>query len=430
VPQSFSSCSLRAGPGVPAPQMKCWADHQAGASFFRGAAAANRFFTVDCHNEHLGPPEGRKSMTRALGLMSGTSLDGIDIAVIDTDGAMDVAAGPARSFAYSDEDRALLRAALVEAQSLPADPAARGARPGVLGEAEARVTARHAEAVRDFLASEMIDPASIDVIGFHGQTVIHRPEAHFTVQIGDGIALARETGRPVAYDFRAADMAAGGQGAPLVPVYHQALVLAEGLGGPIAVLNIGGVANLTYVDDGPPVAFDTGPGNALIDDMMLSRAGEKMDVGGTTAAAGKVDYVALAELLAHPYFALPPPKSLDRNTFSSSRVANLPLPDAVATLTAFTAHSIVRAIDHLPKEPKLVVLSGGGAHNLTLRWHLMQHLPCGLVLAERLGWSADAMEAQAFAYLAVRRLKNLPITFPTTTGVAAPLPGGVLAGAD
>jgi anhydro-N-acetylmuramic acid kinase len=365
-------------------------------------------------------------MIRALGLMSGTSLDGIDVAVIETDGAADVMPGPARSFAYSDDDRALLRAALSAAEDLPADPDARGARPGVLSEAEARVTRRHAEAVRDFLAAEMIDPASIGVIGFHGQTVIHRPDAHFTVQIGDGAALARETGRPVAFDFRAADVAAGGQGAPLVPIYHSALVKAAGFDEAVVVVNVGGVANLTYVDDGPPIAFDTGPGNAMIDDMMLSRAGEKMDIGGTTAAEGKIDFAALADMLAHPYFALPPPKSLDRNAFSSRRVANLPLPDAIATLTALSAHSIARSIELLPKEPKLVVLSGGGVHNLTLRWHLMQLLPCGLVLADRLGWSADAMEAQAFAYLAVRRLKNLPITFPTTTGVAQPLEGGRL----
>jgi anhydro-N-acetylmuramic acid kinase len=361
--------------------------------------------------------------------MSGTSLDGIDVALIETDGASHVTPGPARSFAYSNEDRALLRGALAAAEHLPADPAQRNARPGVLAEAETRITTRHAEAVGHFLNAERIDPASIDIVGFHGQTVIHRPGERFTVQIGDGVALARELGRPVAYDFRAADVAAGGQGAPLVPVYHQALVLAEGLGGPIAVVNIGGVANLTYVDEGALIAFDTGPGNALIDDMMLSRAGEKMDVGGAMAASGKVDHAALAELLAHSYFAAPPPKSLDRNAFSSARVASLPLPDAVATLTAFTARGIIRALDHLPKEPKLIVVSGGGAHNLTLRWHLMQTLPCGLVLAERLGWSADAMEAQAFAYLAVRRLKNLPITFPTTTGVAAPLPGGVIVGA-
>ncbi len=298
--------------------------------YFEDYVVAIAFFTVDCHNDRCMHTVGENRMIRALGLMSGTSLDGIDVAVIETDGAADVIPGPARSFAYSDDDRALLRAALTAAEDLPADPDARGARPGVLNEAEARVTKRHAEAVRDFLAAEMIDPASIGVIGFHGQTVIHRPDAHFTVQIGDGAALARETGRPVAFDFRAADVAAGGQGAPLVPIYHSALVKAAGFDEAVVVVNVGGVANLTYVDDGPPIAFDTGPGNAMIDDMMFSRAGEKMDIGGTTAAEGKIDFTALAELLAHPYFALPPPKSLDRNAFSSSRVASLPLPDAIA----------------------------------------------------------------------------------------------------
>jgi anhydro-N-acetylmuramic acid kinase len=368
--------------------------------------------------------------TRALGMMSGTSLDGIDVAILETDGTAEVRQGPTRSFAYNDEDRALLRAALAAAQDLPADPATRRARPGILAEAERRVTARHAEAVRDFLMSEMIDLASVDIVGFHGQTVIHRPAARFTVQIGDGAQLAQAIGRPVAYDFRAADMAAGGQGAPLVPVYHRALVEAAGFLEPVIVVNIGGVANLTYLDGGAPIAFDTGPGNALIDDMMLARAGEKMDCGGGTAAAGRANAAALAELLAHPYFTAPPPKSLDRNAFSSAAVAALPLEDAVATLTAFTAHSIVRALEHLPKAPRLAILAGGGAHNLTLRWQLMQLLPCGLALAETLGWSGDALEAQAFAYLAVRRLKNLPITFPTTTGVAEPLPGGLIAGAE
>jgi anhydro-N-acetylmuramic acid kinase len=194
------------------------------------------------------------------------------------------------------------------------------------------------------------------------------------------------------------------------------------------VLNVGGVANLTYLDgDAHPFAFDTGPGNALIDDLMLRRTGVAMDEGGLVAGRGKIDFAALIELLAHPYFDQRPPKSLDRNAFSRDRVETLSLEDAAATLTAFTAQSIVKALDHLPEAPKLAILCGGGAHNLALRWELMQRLPCGLVLADTLGWSADGMEAQAFAYLAVRRLKDLPITFPTTTGVGEPLKGGYVA---
>jgi anhydro-N-acetylmuramic acid kinase len=365
------------------------------------------------------------SLTRAIGLMSGTSMDGIDVAYIETDGGARVQMGASRSYPYSGEDRALLDAAVGEAAKLPADPGLRLARPGALAPAETMLTARHAEAVEAFLAKEKLP--GVDIVGFHGQTLIHRPGERFTLQIGDGPALAKRLGLPVVYDFRAADVAAGGQGAPLVPVYHQALVRAAGLAGPMVVLNIGGVANLTFIDAGDPIAFDCGPGNALIDDLMQRRTGVPMDQGGGVAAAGKIDSVALAALLAHPYFDLAPPKSIDRNMFSAAPVEALSLPDAAATLTEFTAQSIARGFSHLPSEPAVAVLCGGGAHNLTLRWDLMQHLPCGLILAEALGWSSDAMEAQAFAYLAVRRLKDLPITFPTTTGIRTPLPGGLIA---
>jgi anhydro-N-acetylmuramic acid kinase len=364
------------------------------------------------------------SITRAIGLMSGTSMDGIDVAYVETDGAAHVQRGPARSFRYTAEDRTLLRAALDEAARLRPNPNERKARPGVLASAEAMVTARHAEAVEAFLSAENV---LADIVGFHGQTVIHRPAESFTLQIGDGTALARRLGLPVVHDFRAADIAAGGQGAPLVPIYHQALAQAAGLAGPLVILNIGGVANLTFVESGDPIAFDTGPGNALIDDLMQRRAGVPMDQDGSVAAGGKIDAAVLADLLAHTYFDREPPKSIDRNMFSAAKTDALSLADAAATLTAFTAQSIVRGLAHLPSEPALAVVCGGGAHNLTLRWDLMQRLPCGLILAEALGWSSDAMEAQAFAYLAVRRLKNLPITFPTTTGVAAPSLGGLIA---
>lgn len=360
---------------------------------------------------------------RALGLMSGTSMDGVDVALIETDGAAKVTAGAARAFAYTSQDRAVLRAALADAAALTD----RAARPGTLASAEAMVTERHIAAIEDFLAAEGVARESIAVVGFHGQTVLHRPAQGLTVQIGEAAALAHALGLPVVADFRAADVAAGGQGAPLVPIYHKALALAAGLNGPLVVINIGGVANLTYLSgDADPLAFDAGPGNALIDDLMLRRKGLAMDEGGLVAAQGRVDLAALSDLLAHPYFAEPPPKSLDRNAFSAARVEALTLEDAAATLTAFTAQSLVNGLAHVPQPPKLAVLSGGGAHNLALRWELMQRLPCGLVAADMIGWSADAMEAQAFAYLAVRRLKNLPITFPTTTGVAQPLTGGQL----
>ncbi|MHB8886893.1 MAG: anhydro-N-acetylmuramic acid kinase [Methylovirgula sp.] len=364
------------------------------------------------------------SMLRAIGLMSGSSMDAVDVAFIETDGDAKVAAGATRSFGYALEDRALLRAAHAEAATLTD----RAARPGVLAAAEAMVTQRHGAAVEAFLAAEGLPRDSIDVVGFHGQTVLHRPGAALTVQIGDGAALAHALHLPVVHDFRAADVAAGGQGAPLVPIYHKALALAAGLTGPIVVLNVGGVANLTFLNgDEDPLAFDTGPGNALIDDLMFRRQGVAMDEGGIVAGQGRIDFMALADLLAHPYFDRLPPKSLDRNEFSLARVDDLKLEDAAATLTAFTAQSVANALTHVPEVPKLAILCGGGAHNLALRWELMQRLPCGMVLADSLRWSADGMEAQAFAYLAVRRLKDMPISFPTTTGVRAPLQGGCVA---
>jgi anhydro-N-acetylmuramic acid kinase len=358
---------------------------------------------------------------RAIGLMSGTSMDGVDVALIDTDGEGRISFGPQASFAYEEADRVLLRGALDDAAAMHD----RAARPGRLGAAEAMITARHASAVEQFLAAHDVSRQSIDLIGFHGQTVLHRPDAHLTVQIGDGAALARRLGIKVASDFRAADVAAGGQGAPLVPVYHRALVARDGLEGPVVVINIGGVANLTYVaEDADPIACDTGPGNALLDDLMLARTGVPFDRDGATAATGQVDAAALHRLLDHPYFDLPAPKSLDRNAFSRAPVDHLSTEDAAATLVAFTAETIARATRQTPGVPRLAVVCGGGGRNLVLMRELAARLACPLESADALGWSVEAMEAQAFAYLAVRQARALPITFPGTTGVAKPLPGG------
>ena len=364
------------------------------------------------------------SLTRALGLMSGTSMDGVDVALIETDGAGRVVFGPFASFAYSDEDRALLRAALADAAALTD----RTARPGALAEAERLVTERHAEAVAAFLRAQSIRPETLDVIGFHGQTVLHKPDQRLTVQIGDGAALARACGVDVVFDMRAADVAAGGQGAPLVPVFHQALARAAGLAGPVVVANIGGVANITSLAPGrDPLAGDTGPGNALLDDLMLERTGVAIDRDGACAARGHVNDAALAALTAHAFFAAPLPKSLDRNAFSRAAVAGLATEDAAATLTAFTAETLAQAVRALPTPADVVVVCGGGARNPTLMRMLAARLACRVAPAEDFGWSAEAMEAQAFAYLAVRSLKGLPLTFPTTTGAPAPLTGGVLA---
>ena len=358
--------------------------------------------------------------------MSGTSLDGVDVALIETDGERIASFGPTGYRPYSDDERDLLRQALAEGAKLDD----RWLRPGVLTEAEAFVTRAHAEAVEAFLAGERIDKADVTVVGFHGQTVLHRPDARLTVQIGDGPALAARLGLPVAYDFRAADVAAGGQGAPLVPVFHQALARDLNRPHPIAVLNVGGVANVTWVDGGDPVACDTGPGNALIDDFMRARTGAPLDRDGDQAARGRVDEGFVERVLAHRFFDCPCPKSPDRNAFA---FANIGLPDfsvadGAATLSALTAAAVKRIVSHLPAPPKTWIVAGGGARNPTLMRMLAQRLaPATVETADAVGWSSQSIEAQAFAYLAVRTLNDLPITFPTTTGVVAPMQGGVVA---
>jgi anhydro-N-acetylmuramic acid kinase len=363
-------------------------------------------------------------MFRAIGLMSGTSMDGVDVALIETDGEEGIVLGPSRSYPYSETDRALLRKAIQDAALLDD----RHSRPGSLARADAMITDRHAEAVEAFLSAGSIGRPTIDLIGFHGQTVLHRPGRHLTVQIGDGDALSARTGIKVVHDFRAADVARGGQGAPLVPVFHRALVAAAGFSTPVAVINIGGVANLSFIAPGQePIACDTGPGNALLDDLMRNRLGVPFDQDGGVAARGKADQSILDKLLANPFFAEPPPKSLDRNDFSGELVDALAIEDAAATLTAFTAASLASVLRHLPSSPSMAIVCGGGARNKTLMRELTNRFPCPVAVAETLGWSSDAMEAQAFAYLAVRTFKNLPITFPMTTGVERPLPGGILA---
>ena len=361
---------------------------------------------------------------RAIGLMSGTSLDGVDVAMLDTDGEGVERLGPTGYRPYSDEERAFLAAALDDAAGIEG----RQDRRGRLAQAEELITRAHAEAVEAFLRDNALTAADVDVVGFHGQTVLHRPEQGLTVQLGDGVGLARRIGAPVLYDLRAADVAAGGQGAPLVPVFHRALVEAAGLETPVAILNIGGVANVTLIEpDGTLVAFDTGPGNALLDDWMRERTGVPFDDGGRTAAAGRPDEPLLAWLLTHPYFARRPPKSLDRNWFSHRIVGHLSTEDGAATLAAFTARAIAHAVDFTAKPPKRWIVAGGGARNGEILRLLRHHLGVEITPADDIGWSAAFLEAQAFAYLAARSLKGLPLTFPSTTGVPTPATGGVLA---
>ena len=347
--------------------------------------------------------------------MSGTSLDGADAALIETDGVSVAAFGPWRTAPYPDDLRARLRAVID----------GRGEREA----AERALTEFHADLAEALLAEAGVPQGGGRVAGFPGHTVSHEPEAGRTDQIGDGAALARALGIGVVNDFRSADVAAGGQGAPLVPLFHAALARRSGLGAPLAVLNLGGVANVTWIGgpaDEDLLAFDTGPGCALIDDWVLSKTGAAFDRDGRLARSGAVDRAALDALMAHPYFDAPPPKSLDRNAFDPAPVSGLSAEDGAATLVAFTAEAVRRALAHMPAAPLRWLVTGGGRHNPALMAALAERLgaPCDPV--ESVGWQGDALEAQAFGYLAVRSRRGLPLSLPRTTGVPRPLSGGVL----
>ena len=345
-----------------------------------------------------------------LGLMSGTSLDGIDAALLWTDGVRVEKAGPAATFSY--------------------DPALRDALRGVLGgqgpvaQVERALTEAHAAAVSQFLSDAGLTADEVDVVGFHGHTILHRPNEGKTWQIGDGALLASLTGIDVICDLRSNDVANGGQGAPIVPLYHQAL--ARDLAKPLCVLNIGGVANLTWIGAGEDdlISFDTGPGNGLLDEWTEQKTGKIFDDGGVLASAGAVDQSVLQTLLANPYFAAVAPKSLDRIDFDLTAVAGLSSADGAATLTSFTCEAVALAERCLPSPPQRWLVTGGGRHNPVMMRGLNDVLSGAVEPVEAVGWNGDALEAQAFAYLAVRSLDGLPLTVPSTTGVSKPVTGG------
>lgn len=361
----------------------------------------------------------RAEPVRALGLMSGTSLDGIDAAILDTDGEGVVAPGPWLSRPYEPALRARIRGVL-------------GGQGEVAAVARA-LTLAHADAVEALLAAAALDRGQVGLIGFHGQTILHEPAAGRTWQIGDGALLATRTGIPVIDDFRSADVAAGGEGAPLAPLFHAALARGTvGGTGPVAILNIGGVANVTWIEDpalgtdARLVAFDTGPGNALIDDWVRARAGLAFDEAGALAGAGNVDERALALLLENDYFDRPPPKSLDRDDFDVAALRSLSPADGAATLTAFTAAAVGLARPHLPVVPVRWLVTGGGRRNPALMVALADRLGVPVEPVEAVGWEGDALEAQAFAFLAVRSARGLPLSLLETTGVPRPVTGGRL----
>jgi len=343
-------------------------------------------------------------------------MDGVDAALLRTDGEAIAEFGPGLTLPYAPELRDRIRALL-------------GHGHGPVQAVSRDLTAVHAEAVRALLQQAGLKAAEVAWLGFHGQTLLHRPDARHrrTWQAGDGALLSQQTGISTVADFRSQDVAMGGQGAPLVPLYHLALAKHAGLAAPLLVLNLGGVGNVTYIGgarDEDLIAFDTGPGNALIDDWMLRHTGRAQDEGGAAAARGAVNAEVLARLMDHAYFAAKPPKSLDRNDFTAKAVEGLGVEDGAATLAAFTAASVARGLSHLPQRPLRCLVCGGGRHNATLMRLLTQHLNMPVESVEAVGWRGDHLEAEAFAFLAARAVRGLPLSVPGTTGVRAAVSGG------
>ena len=356
----------------------------------------------------------QSGMVTALGAMSGTSLDGVDAAVIRTDGVTIERFGDSRYRAYSDAERATLRAAL-------------GLWPGDDLAAAAEVVQRaHTEALGGF--------DGIDLVGFHGQTLAHEPGGRGTHQLGDGAALAKALGLPVVWDFRSSDVQLGGQGAPLAPFFHFACAKWIGATAPVAFLNLGGVGNITWVDptqpgpeaEGALLAFDTGPANAPLNDLMQERRGLPFDENGALSRQGAVVDGALELFLDEGYFLKIPPKSLDRNDFSLvlDLVRELDDADAAATMCAMAASAVMRGMEHCPTPPTALYVTGGGRHNPVMMQMLGVSLDCPVAPVEDVGLDGDMLEAQAFGFLAVRVARGLPTSSPSTTGVRALVGGG------
>ncbi len=366
----------------------------------------------------------------AVGLMTGTVLDGnIDVAMLKTDGERIEQFGPYTLAPYPEDINVMLRRAQKEALAWNFD----GPEPTIFAMAEEALTRAQSAAVRNLVESNGMSMADIGAVGFHGQTVLHRAPTKDRIgdtrQLGDGELMHALLDTKVVYDFRTADVRAGGQGAPLAAAYHAALLGASGASGDTAILNLGGVGNVTWWDGKADiVAFDTGPANAPINDFVKAHGLGEMDCDGALAASGKVDEERLSMLLQHPYMAAPYPKSLDRFSFAAAMADGLSDADGAATLTAFTASAVGRALDLLPKRPKKLFVSGGGRHNPTLMTMIQQRAGVEAVSADTIGWRGDAVEAECFAFLAVRALRDLPISFPSTTGAPRPLQGGRIAG--
>ncbi len=356
-----------------------------------------------------------RDLETAIGVISGTSMDGIDVALIRSDGAERVETGPAATFPYSDPTAAALRAVV-------ADPS-EAERPQA--ELEHVVTDAHVTAVEAFLERFAIARESVALVGLHGQTILHRPRTRLTRQLCDGQRAAAALRIDVVCDFRSADVAAGGEGAPFAPIYHAAM--AADLERPLMILNWGGVGNVTYLGaNGEIIAFDTGPANALIDDFLLRRRGVALDENGALAGQGRVDTQALEAMMRDPYFDRPAPKSLDRNHFARAAdlVEGLSDADGAATLSAFTVEATAAALRRVPEAPRRWLVGGGGRRNRLLMRRLGERLAVRVEPVESIGFDGDAIEAQCFAYLGLRSRQGAPLSLPTTTGAPKPMTGG------
>lgn len=347
-----------------------------------------------------------KKVYRAIGMMSGTSLDAVDIALIETDGYHHIKPIAASSFPYSAQERETVKACFGKSTAT--------------AEAINIITSAHIKALQNF-------GHQADLIGFHGQTIFHDPANRLTVQIGEAQKIADTLQTPVIADLRQNDVKHGGQGAPLLPLYHRARALAASLPLPAAIINIGGVSNITWIngaEDHEILAFDCGPGNALLDDFILSRTDQPFDKDGTMAAAGKADQTLIDQWLGAPYFTQKPPKSLDRDAWNTSAAADIKTENGAATLLGFTVQAIAQGLKQCPATPKALYITGGGRHNAHMMKQLENISQIKTSPVESLGWDGDAMEAEGFAYLAVRSKLGLPITLPSTTGAAKALSGG------
>ena len=356
-----------------------------------------------------------KSLYRVIGVMSGTSMDGIDLALIETDGAFHIRPLAFGQDHYSVETRAalfdLIRSLSLSSHAVPP-------------EVQYKVTDEHCRAVASFMAKNHLEGETIDLVGFHGQTVFHAPRHGVTIQLFDGQRAAKLLSKPVVSDFRSADVKAGGEGAPLAPLYHHARLGEQKK--PLAILNVGGVGNVSFCAPDQLLAFDTGPGSALLDDFMRQRLGTDYDRDGDLARRGRADHALIEQALAHPYFMRPPPKSLDRNMFHDflEKVMTLSDADGAATLTSFTSRTVAAACRHFHEPVSHWYICGGGRHNRFLMQVLAEDLKADIHPVEALGWNGDMLEAECFAWLAVRSLKSLPLSLPTTTGVRRPMTGG------